>query len=832
MVNFTLEQLTQLMKKPESIRNISVIAHVDHGKTTLTSSLIAKAGITAEANTNFLDFGELEKQKGITIKSTSVSLHYELESTGNGQKEHFLINLIDSPGHVDFSSEVTAALRVTDGALVVIDCVEGVCVQTDTVLRQAMTEKIKPILMINKVDRALFELQLDGEAIYQKFVKAVDLVNVIISNYDQPDMGDLLLNPSNGNVAFGAGKDGWGFSIPRFAKLYAEKFKLDEEKLRQKLWGDNYFDPETKKWTTEPYSESGKPLKRAFVQYIMDPIIKFSKTLLEGDSEQLAKALKALNLTLTKEEQELKGKHLLRSVLPRWINAPETLLEMIVTCLPSPKVAQKYRTAYLYEGPQEDNCARAMRECDPNGPLMVYISKMVPSSDKGRFYAFGRVFSGTLYSGQEVRIMGPNYVPGSKDDLIIKNIQRVVLMMGKNVESIPEVPCGNTVGLGGIDKHLLKTGTLSNCEDAHNIRVMKYSVSPVVRVAVQPTNPTDLPKLVDGLTKLANSDPIVQVYKEETGQYIIAGCGELHIEVCLNALENEYARVSIKASDPVVSYKETVTAKSSQICLSKSSNKHNRLFCTAEPIDEALADAIEKGEIPQDDAKQRVKKLTEEFDWEKEDAQRIWTFGFENGGANVLVDLTKGIQYMNEIRDSVESAFQWATRESVLCGESMRQVRVNILDAKIHNDPAHRGGGQIIETARRVFYASTLTAEPRLQEPIFQCDITAPMEAMGGVYQCLNQRRGMVVEEEAMNGTPLNIVKAYLPVSESFGFTEHLRSLTGGRAFPQCVFHHWSEFNGNPLDETTKAHEIVMAIRKRKGLKEEMPSLASFLDKL
>ena len=690
----------------------------------------------------------------------------------------------------------------------VVDCVEGVCVQTETVLRQAMTEKIKPVLMVNKVDRALFELQLDGEAIYQKFVRAVDLVNVIISNYEQPDMGDLLVHPSKGNVAFGSGKDNWGFSLPKFAKIYSKKFNIDEEKLRNKLWGDNYFDPETKKWTTEPYSESGKLLKRGFVQFIMDPIIKFTKSILEGDDEQIAKTLKALDLTLTKEEKEFKGKALLKSVMSRWINCPETLLEMIVTCCPSPKVAQKYRTAYLYEGPQDDCCAEAMRNCDPKGPLMVYISKMVPSSDNGRFYAFGRVFSGTVYAGQEVRIMGPNYVPGRKDDLAIRNIQRTVIMMGKNVESVTEVPCGNTVALVGIDKYIVKTGTISDTEEAHNIRVMKYSVSPVVRVAVQPTNPTDMLKFIEGLSKLSKVDSLVQVYKEDTGQFIIAGCGELHIEICLNDLEKEYAKVSIKTSEPIVTYKETVANKSSQVCLAKSSNKHNRLFCGAEPLEDELAEALEAEKISMsDDPKQRVKKLVDEFHWDKEEAQKIWTFGPETGAANVLVDLSKDVQYMNEIRDSIEVAFQWATKESVLCGESMRKVRVNILDAKIHSDNAHRGGGQIIEAARRVFYACELTAEPRLQEPVFQADITAPMEAMGGVYQCLNQRRGIVFEEEAMNGTPLNIVRSYLPVSESFGFTAHLRSLTGGRAFPQCVFHHWSDFNGDPLDESTKAHK-------------------------
>lgn len=233
--------------------------------------------------------------------------------------------------------------------------------------------------------------------------------------------------------------------------------------------------------------------------------------------------------------------------MQKWLNAADALLEMIVLHLPSPKLAQKYRTSYLYEGPPEDEVSEAMMNCDPNGPLMMYVSKMVPTTDKGRFYAFGRVFSGTISTGQKVRIMGPNYVPGKKDDLFVKSIQRTVLMMGRGAEAIADVPCGNTVGLVGVDQYLLKTGTITSSETAHNIRVMKYSVSPVVRVAVMPKNSADLPKLVDGLKKLSKSDPLVQCYSDEsTGEHIIAGCGELHIEICLKDLVDEYCKIEIK----------------------------------------------------------------------------------------------------------------------------------------------------------------------------------------------------------------------------------------------------------------------------------------------
>jgi elongation factor 2 len=835
MVNFTVDQIRTIMDKPTNIRNLSVIAHVDHGKSTLTDSLIAKAGIIAAAkagDTRYTDTREDEKERGITIKSTGVSLYYEYDLYGTGERAPYLINLIDSPGHVDFSSEVTAALRVTDGALVVVDCVEGVCVQTETVLRQAMAEKIRPVLMVNKIDRSILELQQDGESMYQNFVRVVDLANVIISNYEQPDMGDLLVYPNKGSVAFGSGKECWGFTLTRFAFMYSKKFKIDPDKLMDKLWGDNYFDPETKRWTTEGQTESGKSLKRAFVQFIMEPIIKLTRSIMDGNDEQMNKMLTVIELTLTTEERENKGKHLLKLILSKWINAADCLLEMIVLHLPSPKTAQRYRVTYLYEGPQDDPCAQGIRECDPKGPLMMYISKMVPTTDKGRFFAFGRIFSGTVFGGQKVRIMGPNYKPGKKEDLSVKNIQRTVLMMGKYVEPIADVPCGNTVGLVGVDQYLIKTGTISDHDDAHNIRVMKYSVSPVVRVAVEAKNAADLPKLIDGLNKLAKSDPLVLVIHEENGQHIIAGCGELHVEICLNDLEKEYANCEIKQSEPIVTYKETVS-ETSPVCLAKSANKHNRLYCTAQRLPDGIPELIEKGEIgPKDDPKLRAKRLHEEFGFDKDEAQRVWGFGPENAGPNMLIDSTKGVQFMNEIKDSCESAFQWATKEGVMCEENMRQIRINIIDTSLHTDAIHRGGGQMIPTARRVYYACELTAQPRLQEPIFLAEITAPMDAMGGVYQCLNQRRGVVIEEEALAGTPLNQVKSHLPVAESFGFTAHLRSLTAGQAFPQCVFSHWAEVTGDPLDATSKAHEIVLNIRKRKGLKEGIPPLDNYMDKL
>jgi elongation factor 2 len=619
----------------------------------------------------------------------------------------FLINLIDSPGHVDFSSEVTAALRVTDGALVVVDCVEGVCVQTETVLRQALTERIKPVVIINKVDRALLELQVDKEALFQSFQRTIENVNVIVSTYHDAALGDVQVYPDKGTVAFGSGLHGWGFTLRQFANRYAKKFGVDKEKMMAKLWGDNFFNPATRKWSTKSTDGDGKQLERAFNQFVLDPIYKVFDAIMNYKKDAIGPMLEKLEVKLAQDERDLEGKQLLKVVMRKFLPAGDSLLEMIVINLPSPATAQRYRVETLYEGPMDDESAIGIRDCDPKGPLVLYVSKMVPTSDKGRFYAFGRVFSGTVRSGPKIRIQGPNYLPGKKDDLFVKSIQRTILMMGRYIEPIEDCPAGNIVGLVGIDQFLLKSGTLTTSETAHNMRVMRFSVSPVVQVAVEVKNAADLPKLVEGLKRLSKSDPCVQAWISETGEHIVAGAGELHLEICLKVhiiylyyraltngccliqdLQEDHAGVPLKISDPVVPYRETVKAESSIVALSKSQNKHNRLYLKAMPIEEELTKAIEAGTVnARDDFKARARVLADDYGWDVTDARKIWCFGPDTTGPNLLVDVTKGVQYLNEIKDSCVAAFQWATKEGVCAEENMRGVRFNVLDVTVYNYP-------------------------------------------------------------------------------------------------------------------------------------------------
>jgi len=699
------------------------------------------------------------------------------------------------------------------------------------VLRQAIAERIKPVLFMNKMDLALNTLQLESEQMYQTFQRIVECANVIIATYAEEDgpMGDIMVDPAKGTVGFGAALHGWGFTLKQFAEMYAERFKADPSKLMKRLWGNQFYNGKTKKWSKEQLPD----YQRGFVQYILDPIYKVFEFTMRRPKDQALELVEKLGIKLTQDEKEHQEKQLMKVVMRKWLPAGEALLQMIVFHLPSPVTAQRYRTELLYEGPKDDEAAVCMKNCDSKGPLMMYVSKMVPTSDKGRFYAFGRVFGGTVGTGMKARIMGPNFLPGKKEDLYQKSIQRTILMMGRYIEPIDDVPCGNICGLVGVDQFLVKTGTISTFEKAHNLKVMKFSVSPVVRVAVECKNPADLPKLVEGLKRLAKSDPMVQCTIEESGEHIIAGAGELHLEICLKDLEEDHACIPIKKSDPVVSYRETVAEESSITCLSKSPNKHNRLFMKAVNMPDGLPADIENGKVtPRQEVKERARYLCENYDYDVTEARKIWCFGPDGTGANVVMDCTKGVQYLNEIKDSVVAGFQWASKEGVLCEENMRGVRFNVHDVTLHTDAIHRGGGQIIPTTRRVLYACVLTAEPRLLEPMYLVEIQCPESAIGGIHSVLSTRRGHVIDQQSVMGTPMFVVKAYLPVNESFGFTEALRSQTQGQAFPQCVFDHWQILPGDPFTPGNKTYDVVVSCRARKQLKEGIPPLENFFDKL
>jgi len=842
MPNFSVQQIRQLMDNPSNIRNISVIAHVDHGKSTLTDSLIGKAGIIADARqgeARFMDTRADEQARSITIKSTCVSLFYEREEEKSDEMGKYLINLIDSPGHVDFSSEVTAALRVTDGALVVVDAVEGVCVQTETVLRQAISERIIPVLFMNKLDRCFLELDADEEDMYKTFRKNIEDVNVVIGTYQEIDlMGDLSVSPSTGQVGFGSGLHAWGFTIRDFAKIYSSKFGMSTDKLMKKLWGDNFWDEDNQCWIRKPTNKAGKKCERGFSKFIIRPVKLMIQSVMNQQKDIYVPAIEALRIRIPAKEQNLMGKQLMKCVMRNWLPAGSALLDMIAERLPSPAQAQKYRADILYTGPKESKEYEAIANCRQSGcPMTMYVSKMVPTSEKGRFYAFGRVFSGRIKTGQDVRIMGPDFEFGSKTDLYCKKIQRTVLMMGKYTPALTDCPAGNMCGLVGVDQYILKSGSLSDSAEAHPFVTMKFSVSAVVQIAVSTASAKDLPKLVDGLKKLSKSDPLVKTFTTKTGEHVIAGAGELHLEICLKDLREQYMKgAKITVSEPIVPYAETISSETSQQCISKSPNKHNRLYCQAEPLSDELVKAIASDEIKQDmDVKIRARAMADNYGWDIGEARKIWSFGCPpDAKGNLLVDTTKGVQFLNEIKDHVKTGFIQYSDGGVLCDEVCRGIRVNIEDVVLHSDTIHRGAGQLMPACRKVFSACHLSAQPRLCEPLYLVDITVPSSELSGVYNTLNVRRGTVVNLEQRVGTPLTQVQANLPVAESFGFVQLMRKNTGGQAFPQMRFSHWQNLSSSPLkeDPPSSAYEIMMKVRERKGMKLCVPVFSDYYDKV
>lgn len=816
----------------DKIRNISIIGNVDSGKSSLTDTLCKIAGLVSEENAGkarITDIGKREKEKGVTIKSTGVSF----------KTSEISVNLIDSPGHADFNSEVSAALRLTDGVLLLVDCAEGICVQTETVLRQALAEQVKPILVINKMDRLFGELNLNAEEAYLKLSKIVESINVLIQTF-LPDRG-WEVSPEKGNVIFASGYMGWGFSLKSCAEAYCKKNpSFSEEKLISLLWGDNYYNSTTKKFITTGKSKDSKDkadCKRVFNHLIYQPLYNIYNFIQENNLSGLATILEKYDVKLSKtdfETAEMKDKKkLFKNVMKKVMPLEHALMYGINHHLPSPKAAQVYRVNTLYDGPLDDEAANGIRNCDPDGPLMIYISKMLDFDDSGRFFAFGRILSGTIQSGQKVTILGADYVHGGKNDIYInKSVPQVGLAIGKDFVQVSKAVCGNTVALAGIEKYLVKTGTITSISDSpYPIKTMKLMVAPVVRVAVQVKHAGDLPKLNKCLVKLKKTDGSVNCYQTEDGEMIIAGAGEYHIENLIENLQDFMGESEFIISKPSVPYRESISA-TSKSCLAKSPNGHNRIWIVAEPLDLELVADIEEKKVDFNDMKTFSKYLVEKYKWDANDAKRVLALGPISQECNILVDCTRGIAYMSEIKDHVISAFHNLTDKGVMCGEQMYGVRFNIVDAMLHADSIHRGMGQCEPAARRAMSAAFLSAEPRLYEPIYEVQIAIPDTMSGKIYSALSSKRGTVTNEIRQEGTGRTTIIGHLPVLESFGFDNYIRGETGGQAFSSFIFNHWKALAADPLDPDSKPNKLITELRVKRNKKEEIPDVGEFLDKL
>ncbi|RUS27799.1 hypothetical protein BC938DRAFT_482716 [Jimgerdemannia flammicorona] len=835
--------MMDMMNFPNLVRNIAIVGHLHHGKTSFVDMLVSETHdvpINADQPERYTDTHTLERERGVSIKSMPMTL--VMQDTND---RSYLLNVLDAPGHVNFVDEVTAAVRLVDGAVLIVDAIEGVMANTEQIIRHAIREKLALTLVVNKVDRLILELKLPPTDAYFKLKHTIEEVNTIISS--TPGGENIRLSPERGNVCFASSQMGWCFSLKSFAKLYADTYPgLSADDFAKRLWGDIYFSPEKRTFHRRP---PGNSSQRTFVHFILQPLFKLYAQVIGEDENTLKKTLGSLGIFLKAKQYTLNVKPLLRLVLAQFFGPPNGFIDMIVQHVPSPAANAVSKTEHIYTGPQDTVVAKAMRDCDANGPLMIHITKLYSTEDATGFDAFGRVMSGTVKRGQMVRVLGEGYSIEDEEDMTVQKVESVWVFESRYRMEVDAIPAGGWVLLGGVDPSIIKTATVTQDkwrEDAFIFRPLRFTTTAVLKVAVEPVNPSELPKMLDGLRKINKSYPIVVTKVEESGEHIILGTGELYLDCVLHDLRRLYAEIDLKVADPVVRFCETVVETSALKCFAETPNKKNKLTMIAEPLEKGIAEDIEQGRVSiRWPAKQLGQFFQENYQWDVLAARNIWAFGPDENGPNVLVDDTLPSEVdkklLSSVRDSIRQGFQWGTREGPLCDEPIRNVKFRILDAVLAPEPIYRGGGQIIPTARRVVYSSFLMATPRLMEPVFYVEIQAPADCVSAVYTVLARRRGHVTQDVPKAGSPLYTVKAYIPVIEANGFETDLRTHTQGQAFSQQIFDHFQIVPGDPLDKSIVlrplepsppqhlARDFMVKTRRRKGLSEDV-SINKFFD--
>ncbi|MCK9297418.1 MAG: elongation factor EF-2 [Methanoculleus sp.] len=722
-----VERVTALMDKPERIRNIGIVAHIDHGKTTLSDNLLAGAGMISEELAGrqlFMDSDEEEQARGITIDASNVSMVH----TYGG--DEYLINMIDTPGHVDFGGDVTRAMRAVDGAVVVVDAVEGTMPQTETVLRQALKEGVRPVLFINKVDRLVNELKVDEQEMQIRLAKVIDKVNKLIKGMNEKMYNEgWKLDAVNGTVAFGSALYNWAVSVP-FMQKSGVSFKDVFEKCNT------------------------------------------------GDMKWLAK------------------------------NSPlhAVLLDMVVKHLPNPLQAQDRRIHIIWRGDYTTPEGKAMVNCDPNGPVCLMVTDISFDPHAGEV-ATGRLFSGTLRRGTECYIIG-----AAKR---ANRLAQVGIFMGAERIEVEGLPAGNIAAVTGL-KDAIVGSTVTSLIEMTPFESLKHYSEPVMTVAVEAKSMKDLPKLVEVLRQVGKEDPTVQVsINEETGEHLISGMGELHLEIITGRIKRDKG-VEIITSPPIVVYRETVTGRAGPV-EGKSPNRHNRFYIELEPMDPAIVKMIQDGEISMNQQAIERRDALVAAGMDKDEAKNVKAIE----GTNMFIDMTKGIQYLNETMELVLDGWREALRGGPLADELVQNLKIRLVDVKLHEDAIHRGPAQVIPAVRSAVKAGLLIAGDSLLEPIQKIQITVPSEQMGAATSQIQGRRGQVFDMLSEGDTMTIVGRA--PVAELFGFAGDVRSATEGRAM-------WStEFGGFELVPSGIVDEVVKSIRRRKGLKEQIPRPDDYL---
>lgn len=728
-----IKRATEVMQTRERIRNLAIAAHIDHGKTTLSDNLIAGAGMMSEelaGKSRVLDFDDQESARGITINAASASMVHNV----NGHD--YLINLIDTPGHVDFGGDVTRAMRAVDGCIILTCAVEGAMPQTETVVRQALKEKVKPVLFINKVDRLINELQVTPEDMQERFMVQITKVNNLISRF-APDghEKDWQVSVQDGTVAFGSAYHNWGITVPYMSK-------------------------------------SGISFKEIFEHC--------------HNEQQRELAMKA--------------------------PVHEVLLDMTVEKLPSPLIAQEYRIPNIWQGELESEVGVSMLQCDSDGPLSLMITKIWMDQHAGEV-AVGRVYSGTIKQGETVWAIGSAKA---------ERVQQVSMMVGSDRIQVPGVSAGNIAALTGV-RSAAAGVTIARDQDATPFEAIRHYSEPVVTVAIEPKAMKDLPKFIDALRGLAKADASLEVStNQETGEALLAGMGELHLEITVYRLEEERG-IKVNVSEPIVVYRESISGDNKgRPFEGKSPNRHNRFYIEVEPLTEEVVQALREGHfgngpVRAKDAKETGNKFAE-FGMEKNLMRKIYAIN----GTTVLVNDTKGIQNLHETRELIIEAFNDVCKKGPIAEEPLTGVMVKLVDAKLHEDAIHRGPAQTIPAVRNAIKGALIRASSVMFEPIQKIRIDAPNEWIGGITREVTTRRG-IIEDMPVEGGVASVI-GKMPVAESFGFSNDIRAATQGRAV-------WNTENAGYVQVPSDLfHKVSGEIRRRKGLKEEIPGESQYTD--
>ncbi|XP_048224844.1 LOW QUALITY PROTEIN: elongation factor-like GTPase 1 [Perognathus longimembris pacificus] len=1109
MVLNSVDKTVQLQKNAANIRNICVLAHVDHGKTTLADCLISSNGIISSrlaGKLRYLDSREDEQVRGITMKSSAISLHY---AQGG---EEYLINLIDSPGHVDFSSEVSTAVRICDGCIIVVDAVEGVCPQTQAVLRQAWLENIRPVLVINKLDRLIVELKFTPQEAYSHLKNILEQINALTGTlftskvleeraereaeshvnassepgelvYDwsagleDTDDSHLYFSPEQGNVVFTSAVDGWGFGIEQFAKIYSKKIGIKKEVLLKTLWGDYYINMKAKKIMKADQAKGKKPL---FVQLILENIWSLYDAVLKKDKEKIDKIVTSLGLKLgAREARHSDPKVQINAICSQWLPVSHAVLAMVCQKLPSPLEITSERVERLMCAgsqtfdslpPETQALKAAFMNCgsEDTAPVIIFVSKMfavdakvlpqnktrpltqeeiaqrrerarkrhaerltaaqgqgahraqprrehlqtspqgeepkgdeqevesvastpVPQEESNQesFIAFARVFSGVARRGKKIFVLGPKYSPleflqrvpsgfsAPLDDLppvphmaccVLENLY---LLMGRELEELEEVPPGNVFGIGGLQDFVLKSATLCSLPSCPPFIPLSFEATPIVRVAVEPKHPSEMPQLMKGMKLLNQADPCVQILIQETGEHVLVTAGEVHLQRCLDDLKERFAKIHISVSEPIIPFRETITkppkvdmvneeigkqqkvavihqtredqnkvpegvqVDSDGLITMTTPNKLATLSVRALPLPEEVTQILEENSdlirsmehltsaMNEGKNTQVIHQKTQEKIWEfkgkleqhltgrkwRNTVDQIWSFGPRKCGPNILVNQSEDFQNSvwtgpagrasgearryRDFGNSIVSGFQLAALSGPMCEEPLMGVCFVLekWDLSKFEDqgtseeqnqeqgdvaPGERQGegetppsgdpdqgqqegctelfektaspkgdvlvsdcygpfsGQLIATMKEACRYALQVKPQRLMAAMYTCDIMATSDVLGRVYAVLSKREGRVLQEEMKEGTDMFIIKAVLPVAESFGFADEIRKRTSGLASPQLVFSHWEVIPSDPFwvptteeeylhfgekaDSENQARKYMNAVRKRKGL--------------